>query len=457
MRLHFRPDYLFQKTVHSAFVSWGVRRDNKAVADAFRDPQGLDGVFRWRSPAARKARLIRLSLLIAALAGGLAAYRHYGTPTVADEETRLRDELGAPLTPAMPTMPPASDKPVKTSAPEPAIPTAASLVAAPASEPAPVVFPQKGFCLMACKRDRTLYVYKRDGAHWERTAAYPMAIGRNSGDKGDAGDMRTPEGRFWINGLVAGEMKGPLYGPLVYTLNYPRPGDAAEGKTGQGIWIHGVPVGKLPTFTHGCLSLANEDVVALSAFADIGTPVVILPDSLSPDPVRQIDVAGMEREYPSIMSAHMRRTRQDTVAKEETLKRARAFVAKEAKAFPELAMQDLSPEAKKAIMARLDKWKSDWASRSIDAYASNYDPLFKDRMGRDRETFLDRKRKIFESKSKIEMEIRDARIESEGYSRARITFRQDYLADGPLGSQRSSDMKSLRLEEGPGGWLIITE
>jgi murein L,D-transpeptidase YafK len=284
-----------------------------------------------------------------------------------------------------------------------------------------------------------------------------MAVGRNSGDKGDAGDLRTPEGRFWITGILSGEAKGKMYGPLVFTLNYPRPGDAAEGKTGQGIWIHGVEAGKLPTWTHGCLSLANEDIVALSAYADVGIPVVILPDSLSPDPASQADVAGMEREFPSIMAAHMRQSKADSSAKLELMRRARDYIAKEAKAFPELGMQALTPEAKLAILARLEKWRSDWMSRSIDAYSANYDPAFKDRMGRDRQSFLERKRRIFESKTKIEMEIRDPRIESEGYARARISFRQEYTAEGPQGPQRSSELKSLRLEEGPAGWLIITE
>jgi hypothetical protein len=197
--------------------------------------------------------------------------------------------------------------------------------------------------------------------------------------------------------------------------------------------------------------------VALSAYADAGTPVVILPDSLTPDPSAQVDVAGMEREYPSIMAAHVLRTGSDSAARAKVLKRARDYVAKEAKAFPELGLQALSAEAKQAILARLEKWRSDWMSRSIDAYSANYDPDFKDRLGRDRQTFLDRKRKIFESRTRIEMEIREPRIESEGYARAKITFRQDYLADGPQGPQRSSEMKSMRLEEGPDGWLIITE
>ena len=448
--------------MHMAFVAWSVRRDNRAAAEAFRDPDHLDGIFRYDSPAARRARVLRWSALAAVLLIGSAAFVHLRNGSDAllhvipaiPSVSLSAPVVDVPADPATPIVPGPSAGP---EAPGPI--ALASIAAAPTvpAAPAPALFPQKGYCLIACKRDRTLYVYKRDGKTWDRTAAFPMAIGRRAGDKGDAGDLRTPEGRFWITGMLSGEAKGKMYGPLVFTLNYPRPGDAAEGKTGQGIWIHGVEAGKLPTWTHGCLSLANEDIMALSAYADVGIPVVILPDSLSPDPASQADVAGMEREFPSIMAAHMRVSSADSTAKMELLRRARDYIAREAKSFPELGMQALSPEAKQAILARLEKWRGDWMSRSIDAYSANYDPAFKDRMGRDRQSFLERKRRIFESKTKIEMEISDPRIESEGYARARISFRQEYTAEGPQGPQRSSELKSLRLEEGPAGWLIITE
>jgi hypothetical protein len=120
-------------------------------------------------------------------------------------------------------------------------------------------------------------------------------------------------------------------------------------------------------------------------------------------------------------------------------------------------MQALTEADRKAILARLEKWRADWANRALDAYASNYDDAFHDRAGRSKAAYLERKAKIFASKSKIEMEIRDPRIESECYGRARVTFRQDYMAEGPEGAQRTSDNKTLRLDQGPQGWLIITE
>jgi murein L,D-transpeptidase YafK len=257
--------------------------------------------------------------------------------------------------------------------------------------------------------------------------------------------------------MAPGPSKGPLYGALVFPLNYPRPSDLAEGKGGDGIWIHGVPIGTLPNYTHGCVSLANDDMLALATFVDAATPIVILSDSLGPDPMRQIDTVGLDREYPAIFAAHGRKTAADAAAREAVLKQARAFVADEQKRYPDLAMQALTEADRKAILARLEKWRADWANRALDAYASNYDDAFHDRAGRSKAAYLERKAKIFASKSKIEMEIRDPRIESECYGRARVTFRQDYMAEGPEGAQRTSDNKTLRLDQGPQGWLIITE
>jgi murein L,D-transpeptidase YafK len=462
MRLTNRPEYAIRRFFHHTGVSFDVWRRNRSTASAFHDPL-VDGE-RSASIRFRAAGFRRFALFVAmGLAAGLA-FQSRAVWKSADFPSALFRSASGPMTESE-DMPSLASVPASVRAPE---------IPAPVPDPAPAAFPATapsaaadsaplpvfradGFVLVACKRDRTLYVYKRAGKHWEKTAAYPMAIGRKTGDKSHEGDQRTPEGRYWIHGLKPGPAEGPIYGPLAFTLNYPHPGDEAEGKSGQGIWIHGVEAGKLPTYTRGCLSLANEDVLALAAYADIGTPVIILPDSLSPDPDRQIDVKGMEREFPEIVSAYGRKTRADMLAREKALKQAREYVADEARRFPELAMQVLTPEEKQEILDKLRQWSEDWSSRDMEKYARHYDPDFRDREGRDRQAFLERKRRIFESKTNIRMEMDDPRLEPEGYSRVKASFRQDYLAEGPQGPQRSSGSKSIRLEAGPDGWLIITE
>jgi hypothetical protein len=56
------------------------------------------------------------------------------------------------------------------------------------------------------------------------------------------------------------------------------------------------------------------------------------------------------------------------------------------------------------------------------------------------------------------MEMRDQRIETEGYGRVSVTFRQEYSAEGGGGGvQKSSSTKTVWLEQGDSGWLIIKE
>jgi murein L,D-transpeptidase YafK len=484
MRLQSRPGFIAHRAFHRALIRFQVWRNNRTVAEAFRDADAYDAIHRRRgTPQGRAFRAV----VIAALAAAIAMAWHYqktGNIGLGSVAAALASVPAAPESEAASIATPSAAKPIapglaKSAAPKlaprsddahreesPRIAMASLTPASPTpatpSTPAPISslptrFPSDANVLLACKKDRTLYVYARKPAGWARLAAFPMAIGRNAGDKDVRGDARTPEGRFWIVGMAPGPSKGPVYGALVFPLNYPRPSDRAEGKGGDGIWIHGVPIGTLPNYTHGCVSLANDDMLALSAFVDAATPIVVLSDSLGPDPMRQIDTVGLDREYPAIFAAHGRKTAADTAAREAVLKQARAFEAEEQKRFPDLSMQALSEADRKAILARIEKWRADWANRSLDAYASNYDDAFRDRSGRTKAAFLDRKAKIFAAKSKIEMEIREPRIESECYGRARVTFRQDYMAEGPDGEQRTSDNKTLRLDEGPQGWLIITE
>jgi murein L,D-transpeptidase YafK len=331
---------------------------------------------------------------------------------------------------------------------------------AAAPDPVPVRMPHRYHALIASKRDRTLFVYERLGeGRWRQAASFPMIHGRSAGDKAEAGDRRTPEGRYWITGTLSGPSKGPLYGPLVFPLNYPTPRDLAEGKGGDGIWIHGVEAGKRPSYTRGCLALSNEDIMALADFADLGTPVVILPDSAVPDPVRQLDEEGMAREYPVLVAEHGGPPGSAEARRKTALAEAKAFLAKEAKDFPPESRPALAAADRDAILARVSKWRDDWSRRDTAAYEANYAADFMDRTGRDRAEFMARKRGIFASKRRIGMEVRQPEIKPEGYGLVSVTFRQEYEAEAADGTgvQRSSGLKTIWLQQGADGWFIAKE
>lgn len=480
MRFIHRYGFPLRRYFHHSWSDFQVWRQNREVAIAFRDPilEGLDLRFRlggWlRRPWVPWAAG---SILVAGL--GLLA-TEFRWSSRSDDSAALSDVPASPadiasisgLGPAyrfnagttpVGGVPDAGGRDSSLNG----VNTAILMVAAgfdgetdPAAAglSAPARLPGRYNALVACKRDRTLYVYERKArGSWNRLAAFPMAFGRKGGDKADAGDRRTPEGRYWITSLLSGPSKGPLYGSLVFTLNYPTPRDLAEGKSGEGIWIHGVEAGKQPGNTQGCLSLANKDVLELAKYADIGTPIVILAENDPPDPGRQLDERDMGLEYPALMAKYARRNREDTLNLGRTFAEARAFLKKEAQEFPAAVQEGLSESDREAILARLAKWREDWSNRDTVAYAANFADGFRDRQGRDREEFLERKRRIFASKTRITMDMADPAIEPVGIGKANVTFRQDYVAEGRDGIQRSSESKTVWLERGPQGWLIMKE
>jgi lipoprotein-anchoring transpeptidase ErfK/SrfK len=109
---------------------------------------------------------------------------------------------------------------------------------------------------------------------------FPVAIGKNGGDKQAAGDFRTPEGEFAVSSIEDsrkwthdfGDGKGRIkgaYGPWFIRL-----------ETGwKGIGIHGThdPASIGTAATEGCIRLANSDLLRLVARISVGTCVTILP------------------------------------------------------------------------------------------------------------------------------------------------------------------------------------
>ncbi len=109
---------------------------------------------------------------------------------------------------------------------------------------------------------------------------FPVALGRNEGNKEKAGDMKTPEGAFsvervqdssaWVHDF--GDGKGPIagaYGPKFIRL-----------KTGwSGIGIHGThdPASIGKKVTEGCIRLKNEDLAELVPYVKAGMKVQIDP------------------------------------------------------------------------------------------------------------------------------------------------------------------------------------
>jgi hypothetical protein len=127
-------------------------------------------------------------------------------------------------------------------------------------------------------------LYKMSGM--SAVKEYPCIHGRAEGDKQVQGDLKTPEGIYFITRKVNQKLDFMEYGPHAFALNYPNPVDRLRGKTGGGIWLHskGQPIKGIQT--RGCVAVEQEDITALVPDLPAGTPVLIAQD-LSGKPFSQ--------------------------------------------------------------------------------------------------------------------------------------------------------------------------
>jgi murein L,D-transpeptidase YafK len=129
------------------------------------------------------------------------------------------------------------------------------------------------------KASQTLIMLERKSPLHE-IRRFPCTTGQSEGDKLAEGDLRTPEGVYFIGQRINRKLDWDLYGDIAYSLNYPNPVDRIKGKTGSGIWIHGRGKEFLPRDTLGCVALKVPDMKDMAQELAYGTPVVIA-DGLS--------------------------------------------------------------------------------------------------------------------------------------------------------------------------------
>ena len=108
-----------------------------------------------------------------------------------------------------------------------------------------------------------------------QNGTYVCTTGQRMGDKQNQGDLKTPEGIYFVVTHVNSGLDYSKYGKEAYTLNYPNPVDKLRGKTGYGIWIHGRGETISPLLTQGCVAMNNDDLGGLGQFLPPGTPVAL--------------------------------------------------------------------------------------------------------------------------------------------------------------------------------------
>ena len=107
----------------------------------------------------------------------------------------------------------------------------------------------------------------------------PMSIGQNGAGKKREGDLKTPYGVYFVVDRLDTASLHPKYGSAAFPLDYPSARDRQLGRTGSGIWLHGVLPGTvepIPRDTDGCIAISNSELDALASRIDVlSTPVIV--------------------------------------------------------------------------------------------------------------------------------------------------------------------------------------
>ena len=124
-----------------------------------------------------------------------------------------------------------------------------------------------------------LYLFENGAQGMKLVSDHYVSVGKNGVDKSVEGDQRTPLGVYFVSDRVGKGSLGEAFGAGAMQLNYPNLFDQLHGRTGSGIYVHGVPFStysRPPKDSDGCVTLANDELVMLMNTVPIhDTPVII--------------------------------------------------------------------------------------------------------------------------------------------------------------------------------------
>lgn len=137
---------------------------------------------------------------------------------------------------------------------------------------------QRHALIVDARRSR-VYLYENRNGEIRYVSDYYFSQGKLGVNKVKEGDMRTPVGVYYISGRLSGAKLPDFYGKGALPLDYPNSWDKLNGRSGSGIWIHGVPpetFSRAPLSTDGCVVVSNDDLQKLSRIVEVGkTPILI--------------------------------------------------------------------------------------------------------------------------------------------------------------------------------------
>lgn len=261
--------------------------------------------------------------------------------------------------------------------------------------------PTERYVLAADASHSRLYVFENTGTSYRLVKDYFMTIGKEGMGKNKEGDLRTPEGVYFVTSYLDGEGLPERYGPGAFPINYPNEYDKKLRRTGYGIWIHGTEpenYNRVPLASDGCLSLSNDEFLDIQQFisTDGSTPVII-----------SSEFDWVEPERKSIVS--------------------------------------------ESAFSILDQWQYDWESLDTDKYLAHYSRSQLANF----DQFAAHKHRVNKSKQYIEVDLNNVSIYSYPGSQDMmlVSFDQEYRSN----NHRSVTQKRQYWKKQNGRWQIIHE
>lgn len=266
-----------------------------------------------------------------------------------------------------------------------------------------VLAPRQAHAIVVDASRSRVYVYENRNGAPGLVADYYTSLGKRGIDKLREGDQKTPLGVYHVTASIPGSKLPDLYGWGAFPINYPNDWDRRAGKTGYGIWLHGVPpenYARAPWASDGCIALANDEIAELGKRVTPGaTPVVITErvEWITPQAWRE------ERER---------------------------------------------------FMRQLEAWRTDWESRDAESYLAHYAREF--RVGRtDLASWGMHKRRVNASKRWIKVGLANVSVLHAPGAKSviEVTFDQNYRSSNLAQRARK---RQYWVEEG-GRWKIAYE
>jgi murein L,D-transpeptidase YafK len=264
--------------------------------------------------------------------------------------------------------------------------------------------PGQKYALLADASRARLYLFENVNGEPRLKADFYMTIGKNGTDKRTEGDKRTPMGIYQIARELPRKGLADLYGAGAFPLDYPNEWDRAQGRSGHGIWLHGVPsdtYSRPPRSSDGCVVVTNPDLKEISRWVQPGaTPVVIAE-------------------------------RTDWIDREAWEK------------------------ARSELKARLESWQASWQEREAERFLGHYERDFLKGSGR---AWAESKRRNISDKAWIKVELEDLSLflypgSENGDTVAYAEFTQRYSSD----RLSSVSRKRLYWRQDDGHWHITME